>query len=292
EAFLRRLRSPKSYPARPEHGGEIPRVAELPCERDRLLAERQDPFGFRRPIEIDRQAREEPRTKPRIPVADAIERLLEELDAGLVDDPAPHPEQTRALPGEAERATGQEPRVSDPSRDVGGLSKRLARPGPIAGLPLGAATREQKLGALARVGRMGFREDLERALEQDRRVLVRQGRFSVPRGTGAVGDRLLRTSRRHRLEEMMRERCQVRRRIASRTPCGTGSRRATVASQRSGAPSATSRCTISSTKKGLPSVSRWTARTSAADALRPVFPSMKSATSSSPKPRSGRWRPS
>src|SRR5439155_9700633 len=27
----RRLRSPKGYPARTEHGGEIPRVAELPC---------------------------------------------------------------------------------------------------------------------------------------------------------------------------------------------------------------------------------------------------------------------
>src|SRR5437660_5441168 len=157
EAFLRRLRSPKSYPARPEHGGEIPRVAELPCERDRLLAERQDPLGFRRPIEIDRQAREEPRTKPRI-VADAIERLLEELDAGLVDDPAPHPEQTRALPGEAERAAGQERRVSDPSRDVGGLSERLTRRGATAGLPLRAATREQKLAALARVGRTPFGE--------------------------------------------------------------------------------------------------------------------------------------
>src|SRR5882724_1504367 len=213
ETLLRRLRPPKGYPARTEHGGEIPWVAELPCERDGLLAERQDPLGFRRPVEVDRQARQEPRAKPRIAVAEALERLLEELDAGLVDDPAPHPEQTRALPGEAERAAGQERRVADPSRDVGGLAERLTCPGPIAGLPLGAATREEKLGTLARVARMRFREDLERALEQDRRVLVRQGRFSVPRGSGAVRDRLLRASRRYRLEEMMRERCQLRRRV-------------------------------------------------------------------------------
>src|SRR3989449_886933 len=136
EALLGRLRSPKGYPARTEHGGEIPRVAELPCERDRLLAEHQDPLGFRRPIEVDRQAREEPRTKPRIAVAEAIERLLEELDAGLVDDPAPHPEQTRALPGEDERAAGQERRVSDPSRDLGGLAERLTRLRPIAYAPV------------------------------------------------------------------------------------------------------------------------------------------------------------
>src|SRR2546427_10875898 len=175
ETLLRRLRPPKGYPARTEHGGEIPRVAELPRERDRLLAERQDPLGFRRPVEIDRQARQEPRPEPGIALAEAIERLLEKLDAGLVDDPAPHPEQTRALPGEAERAASQERRVSDPSRDVGGLAERLARPGPIAGLPLRAATREQKLAALARVGRTPFGEDVERALEQHRRVLVRQG---------------------------------------------------------------------------------------------------------------------
>src|SRR5436309_7202131 len=160
EALLGRLRSPKGYPARTEHRGEVPRVAELPCEPDRLLAERQDPLGFRRPVEIDRQAREEPRTKPRIALAEAIERLLEELDAGLVDDPAPHPEQARALPGEAERAAGQERRVADPSRDVGSLSKRLTRPGAIACLPPGAATREEELAALARVGRTPFCEDL------------------------------------------------------------------------------------------------------------------------------------
>src|SRR6266566_5423134 len=202
ETLLRRLRPPKGYPARTEHGGEIPRVAELPRERDRLLAERQDPLGFRRPVEIDRQARQEPRPEPGIALAEAIERLLEKLDAGLVDEPAPHPEQTRALPGEAERAASQERRVSDPSRDVGGLAECLTRPGPVAGLPLGAATREEKLAALARVGRMRFREDLERALEQDGCVLERQGRFSVPRGAGAVRDRLLRSSRGHRLEEM------------------------------------------------------------------------------------------
>src|SRR6266568_8451063 len=75
EALLGRLRPPKGYPARTEHGGEIPRVAELPCERDRLRAERQDPLGLRRPVEIDRQAREEPRPKPRIALAEAIERL-------------------------------------------------------------------------------------------------------------------------------------------------------------------------------------------------------------------------
>src|SRR3989449_2614643 len=80
ETLLRRLRSPKGYPARTEHGGEIPRVAEL-RERDRLLAEREDALGLRRPIEIDRQAREEPRTKPRVAVAEAVERFLEELDA-------------------------------------------------------------------------------------------------------------------------------------------------------------------------------------------------------------------
>src|SRR5207302_9408061 len=139
EALLGRLRSPKGYPARTEHGGEIPRVAELPCERDRLPAECQDPLGLRRPIEVDRQAREEPRPKPRIALAEAIERLLEKLDAGLVDDPAPHPEQTRALPGEAEGAAGQERRVADPSRDLGGLAERLARPVPVAGLPLRTA---------------------------------------------------------------------------------------------------------------------------------------------------------
>src|SRR2546422_626939 len=94
---------------------------------------------FRGPRPPRRQAREEPRPKPRIAVAEAIERLFEELDAGLVDDRAPHPEQTRALPGEAERAAGQERRVADPSRDLGGLAKRLARPVPVAGLPLRTA---------------------------------------------------------------------------------------------------------------------------------------------------------
>src|SRR5439155_1408619 len=292
EALLGRLRPPQGDPARTEHGGEIPRVAELPCERDRLLAERQDPLGLRRPVEVDRQAREEPRPKPRIAFAEAIERLLEKLDAGLVDDPAPHPEQTRALPGEAEGAAGQERRVADPSRDLGSLAERLTRPGAVARHPLRAATGEQQLAALARVGRTPFCEDLERALEQDRRVLVRQGRFGVPRGSGAVRERLLHAARPHRPEEVVREGYQVRRRITSRTPSGTGSLGAIDMSRCSRAPSPTSRCTISSTKKGLPSVSRWTARTSAAEALRPVFPSMKSATSSSPKPRSGRCRPS
>src|SRR3989442_1084039 len=60
EALLSRLRSPKGYPARTEHGGEIPRVAELPCERDRLLAERQDPLRLRGPTEVDCHARAEP----------------------------------------------------------------------------------------------------------------------------------------------------------------------------------------------------------------------------------------
>ena len=213
EALLRRLWPPERDEPSTERGGELPRVSELPRERERLLAQGEDPRRLRVPVEVDRQAREEPRPEPRVTVPEAVERFLEELDAGLVDDPAPHPEQTRALPGEAERAAGQERRVSDPSRDVGGLSKRLTCRGAIAGFPLRAATREQKLAALARVGRMPFCEDLERALEQDRRVLVRQGRFGVPRGSGAVRDRLLRACRRHRLEEMMREGCQVRDRV-------------------------------------------------------------------------------
>src|SRR5439155_903044 len=213
EALLRRLRPPERDEPSTERGGELARVSELPGERERLLAEGEDPRRLRVPVEVDRQAREEPRPEPRIAVAETLERLLEELDAGLVDDPAPHPEQTRAFPGEAERAAGQERRVSDPSRDVGGLSEGLARSGPIAGLPLGTATSEQKFAALAHVGRTRFREDLERALEEGCRVLVGQGRFGVPRGSGAVRDRLLRASRGHGLEEMMRERCQVRRRV-------------------------------------------------------------------------------
>ena len=35
----RRLRPPEPPPAPPEHGGEIPRIIALPCERDRLLSE-------------------------------------------------------------------------------------------------------------------------------------------------------------------------------------------------------------------------------------------------------------
>src|SRR5436309_1413782 len=62
-----------------------------------------------------------------------------------------------------------------------------------------------------------------------------------------------------------------RRRIASRTPSGTGSLGGIDVSRGSRVPSLTSRCTISSTKKGLPSVSWWTARTRAADALRAVW---------------------
>src|SRR5207253_5960337 len=79
-----------------------------------------------------------------------------------------------SLPGEAERAAGQERRVSDPSRDVGGLSERLTCRGAIAGFPLRAATREQKLAALARVGRTPFGEDVERALEQIGRASCRE----------------------------------------------------------------------------------------------------------------------
>src|SRR5213079_2410861 len=151
EALRRSLRPPEGDPARTEHGGEKPRVAELPCEPDRLLAERDDPLGLGRPVEIDRQAREELRPQPRVAVAEAVERLLEELDAGLVDDLAPHPEQARALPGETERAASQQRRVSDPSRDLGGLLERLARPAPVAGFPLHVAAREQELAALALV---------------------------------------------------------------------------------------------------------------------------------------------
>src|SRR5207247_7504515 len=101
--------------------------------------------SLRAPVDGDREAREEPRPEPRVAGPEAVERFVEELDAGLVDAPAPHPEQTRALPGEAERAAGQERRVSDPSRDVGGLSERLTRAGPTAGLPLGGATRASDL---------------------------------------------------------------------------------------------------------------------------------------------------
>src|SRR5205809_41263 len=46
EALRRSLRPPEGDPARTEHGGEKPRVAELPCEPDRLLAERDDPLGL------------------------------------------------------------------------------------------------------------------------------------------------------------------------------------------------------------------------------------------------------
>src|SRR5437762_3290578 len=142
EALLRRLWPPERDEPSTERGGELPRVSELPGERELLLAQGEDPRRLRVPVEVDRQAREEPRPEPRVAVPEAVERFLEELDAGLVDDPAPHPEQTRALPGEAERAAGQERRVSDPSRDVGGLSERLTCRGAIAGFPLRAATRE------------------------------------------------------------------------------------------------------------------------------------------------------
>src|SRR2546428_303031 len=135
------LRPPERDEPSTERRGELPRVPELPCERERLLAQGEDPLRLRVPVEVDRQAREEPRPEPRVAVPEAVERLLEELDAGLVEDPAPHPEQTRALPGEAERAAGQERRVSDPSRAVGGLSERLTRRGAIARVPLRAPPR-------------------------------------------------------------------------------------------------------------------------------------------------------
>src|SRR5439155_177705 len=238
-----------------------------------------DPLGLGRPVEIDRQAREELRPQPRVAVAEAVERLLEELDAGLVDDLAPHPEQARALPGETERAASQQRRVSDPSRDLGGLLERLARPAPVAGFPLHVAAPEQELAALP----PGSRTTISRARAGPSVSRSASGSSPHARCRMARSNSRPTTDASARASRAGGGKGARRRRIASRTPCGTGNLPGLGSSCRSSARSATSKRTISSTKKGLPSVSRWPARTSTAAGLRPIVSSRKRRPPPSPR---------
>jgi len=126
----------------------------------------------------------------RVAIAEAADGLLQELDAGLVDDAAPRPEQARALTRETECAAGEERRVAQPSRDVGGFPERLARPAPVGGSRLCLAAGEQELAALALVCRSRLSESVERVLEVRRRRLVAERRRGVAPRSRAVDDRL------------------------------------------------------------------------------------------------------
>ena len=168
------------------------------------IAQRERALRLGLPIEIDRQACERARAQAPVAVAEGTQRFLQQVDARLIDDPAPRPQKPRALAGEAERAAGEERRVGERTGDVGGAAKRLACTASVGRLPLRVAPGEEQLAALALVGGARALERVERIGEVRRRRLVSERRCRLPTCARCVRNRFVATARGRRLAKVMR----------------------------------------------------------------------------------------
>ena len=202
-------------PAREAHEPYV-RVADSLGHRHRTRAEGSDePPSLRRvgPVERNGQAPEHQGAECVVLVRELVERLLEESDERLVDQPgrlAPEPLQ----PGtQAEGGGGEALGQGVAAGDLRGLQERPPRLVALASTHPGATEREQQIAARPRVGHLLQVEHLERALVVPGGFLVGEElRRAGPRAAGIV-DRLPHVAALGGLDEVVGQLRQVRLRV-------------------------------------------------------------------------------
>ena len=178
-------------------------VAEAPGHLERLVRELDAARQRVRPVQRGRQRAEQAHAQRVVAGPDALERLDEQRDMGVVDEARRQRER-----GGAERRARERVVRADRARSHDRLLERLARGRP-AGARLGGAQAEQQRGAPRDVG-LEQRERFERAREQLDRLLVGE---ALERALGRalrVVDGLREVPARRRRQEVVRELGQVR----------------------------------------------------------------------------------